>query len=283
MTSAFMPTLAVVPEDAARSPQGAVAAPVRLEGSTPRSSSVGRLAALLAALAGHAAVLYWVTHEQPDSMAGGRGLVLDAVKVTMIDSSVFESREDVRARPAPAAADAVAANEGSVQGKPAPQWPEQKEEKAEEKKAPAEPIPAEAVVKAPPKAPDPVKDQEKERKDASTPAAPLGGAAARGDDLSPAKESARAAASPGAVLEYANSVQRVLARAKPKCARGFTTWIKLLVSPSGAIESVEILKSSGNKRSDAIVLAEMQRIKLATPPPGLAFRERWYEFPVRCR
>jgi TonB family protein len=202
----------------------------------------------------------------------------------MVHSSVFESREHVRAPPAPAAADAVEANEGAAESKPAPLRPEQKEQKAEENKTPDQPVPAEEVVRAPAKAAEPAREREEERKEAMTPAVPAGGAAARGDAVSPAKRSAPAAASPGAVRAYANSVQRALGRAKPKCTRRFTVWLKLLVSPGGGIESLEVLKSSGNRSLDAAVLVAVRnRVKLPTPPPGLAFEDLWYEFPVRCR
>jgi len=282
MTSAIAPTSAAGPEEAAGNPQERLAAPIRLAGPQPRSSTRLRLAALLAALAAHAAVLYALTREPPDLMAGGHGHLLEAVNVTMVNSAVFEARQDLPAPPAPAIADAVEASEGTIESKPSPLRSEQKEE-AKGKKVLDEPVPAEAIVKAPPKAPEAPQMREKERKDASAPADATGGAATRGNALSSAKQSAPAAASPGAVREYADSVQRALAGAKPKGPRGFTVRVKLLVSSDGRIEIVEILKSSGSKNLDSAVLAAVQRVKLPMPPPGLAFEERWYEFPVHFR
>lgn len=284
MTKAPAPTTAADPAEAARSPQEALAAPIKLERPRARPTAGVRLATLLAALVGHAGVLYWIAREPPDSMAGGRGLVLDAVNVSIVKSSVFESRDDVRALPAPAAADAVEATEGSPESKPASQRTEQKEKRAEEKKAPDEPVPAEAVVEATPKTPEPTKDQQEARKEASTAADAVGGAAARGEAPSPAKQSAPAAASPGAVREYARYVAQALAKTQPRGPRGpGAVKVKLVLSTEGALSELEILKSSGQKRLDDIALAAVRRTKFPRPPPGLAFKERWYEFTYTFR
>lgn len=282
MTSADAQTEAGLPGPA-RASQEPLAASIRLAGAHPRPSARLRLAALLVALAAHAAVLYAFTHQPPDLRAGGHGHLPAAVNVTMVNSAVFESRQDVRAPPTPAPADAVEANEGTPKTKHGPQRPEQKEEKAEEKKkAPDEPVPAEAIVKTPPKASEPQQEQVKESKETSTPADTKGGVTARGDAPSSAKQSAPAAASPGAVREYADAVAQALARTKPRRVPAYgTVEVKLIVSPDGGFSSIEILKSSGNGRLDDAVLAAVRRAKLPTPPPALAPKERWFEFTYR--
>jgi len=284
MTSAAAPTPATRRGEAARASQEPLAASIRLAGAQPHPSAGVRLAALLVALAAHAAVFYALTREPPDLMAGGRGHLLDAVSVTIVNSAVFEARQDVLAPPAPATADTVEANEGTVDSKAGPQQPEQKEDKAEVKKAPDEPVPAEAVVKAAPSVLEPPKEQERERKEVSTAAAAVGGAAARGDALGAEKQSAPAAASPGAVREYERYVSQALARTKPKGGLGYgTVKVKLVISPDGGLASVEIIKSSGNRRLDEAALAAVRRAKFPTPPAGMTDRQRWFEFPYYFR
>jgi protein TonB len=211
-------------------------------------------------------------------MAGGHGRLLDAVNITTVNSAVFEARQDASAPPAPAAADAVDAREGAVESKRGPQQPEQKEI-SEAKKQPERPVPAEVV-----KAPSVVKPRqaEKERTEASNSADVPGGAAARGDALRKEKQIAPAAASPGAVREYDGYVQTVLARLKPKRGLGVgTVRVSLQISPDGEIASVEVFKSSGNKKLDDAAVTEVRRARFPKPPPGMTESQRWYEFPVK--
>lgn len=280
MTSPAMPLPAPPPEEASSAAQEPLAAPVGLAWPKPHPSAGLRLAALLAALAAHAAVLYGIARKAPDPMAGGHGRLLDAVNITMVNSVVFEARQDVSAPLASAAADAVDAKEGTVDGKRGPQQPKQKEEKREPEKQPEKPVPPEVVevpsVLKPPQ-------QEKERKEAST-AADAGGAAARGDAPLTEKQSAPAAASPGAVREYDGYIQAALDKAKPKRGLGVgTVRVTLQISPDGEIVSLEVIKSSGNRRLDEAALAAVRRARFPRPPPGMTDRQRWYEFPVYFR
>jgi protein TonB len=122
--------------------------------------------------------------------------------------------------------------------------------------------------------------EEKERKEAST-SADAGGAAARGDALHVEKQSAPAAASPGAVREYERYVQQALAKAKPKsglCCG--TVRVKLVISPDGEIASLEVIKSSGNRRLDDAALVAVRRARFPRPPPGMTYEQRWFVFPV---
>lgn len=274
MTTAAVPPSAPQSEQAARAAQEPLAAPVRLAWPKPRPSARLRLAALLAALAAHAAVLYWVTREMPDPMAGGQGRLLDAVNITMADAAAFEARPDANTPPAPAAVDAVEAKEGTVVTKAGPQQPEQTEQKREAEKPPDAPVPPEIV-----EAPSVVKPlQEKERKEAST-AADKGGAAARGEALLTEKQSAPAAASPGAVREYDGYVLTALAKVKPRRSPPLgTVRVRLQISPDGEIASLEVIESSGNKKLDDAALAEVRRAKFPRPPPGMTDKQRLYDF-----
>jgi protein TonB len=285
MTSAAEPPPAAPAEEAARAAQEPLAAPVALAAPKPRPSARLRLAAFLVALAAHLAVLYALTLGAPSPMAGGQGRLLDAVDVGMVDATALEARPEVRAPPAPATPDAaVEAKEGTVESKPAPEQPEQKEEKREPEKprdepVPSQPLDAPSVLKPPEKR----EEQEKERKKAST-AADAGGAAARGDAAQKERQTAPAAASPGAVREYDGYVQAALIRARPK--RGFgrgTVRVKFQLSPEGAVASVEVSRSSGNKRLDDEAVATVRRARFPRPPPGTSDIQRFYEFPIFFR
>jgi protein TonB len=192
----------------------------------------------------------------------------------MVSSGAFEARQDVSAPPAPAAADAVEVKEGTVESKRSPQQPEQKE-----KREPEKPVPPEV-----PLAPSVVKPQEeKERKEAST-SADAGGAAARGEAPRTERQSAPAAASPGAVREYDGYVQTALSRAKPKRSPAYgTVKVKFRISPDGEIVSIEVTKSSGNKKLDDEAIATVRRARFPRPPRGMTDTQRWYEFPVNFR
>jgi protein TonB len=208
-------------------------------------------------------------------MAGGHGHLLEAVNITMVSSTVFEARQDVSAPPAPAPADAVEAKEGTAESRRGPQQPEQKEVKKQLEKQPERPAPAE-VVEAPSVVKPP--QEEKERKAASTAADVFGGAAARGEAVRPEQKSAPAAASPGVVRAYANAVAEALDRTKPKRVPAYgSVKVKLVVSTDGELASLEILKSSGNRRLDDAILASVRRTKLPVPPPSLSLKERWFE------
>jgi protein TonB len=199
----------------------------------------------------------------------------------MVDSKAFEARPDVNPPPALATHDAVEAKEGTAERKAGPQQSEQKEEKAEPEKVPQESLPPE-IVEAPSVVIPPQK-QDKERKEASTPA-DLGGAAARGDALRAERQSAPAAASPGAVREYERYVIQALARVKLKRGLGIgTVRVSLMISPAGEIAFLEIIKSSGNSRQDEEALAAIRRARFPRPPLGLTDEQRWFQFPVNFR
>jgi TonB family protein len=243
----------------------------------PRPSPRLRLAAFLGALAAHLAVVYAIAHQMPDdSIAGGQGSLLDAVNITMVSSKVFEARQDADAPRVPVAAAAVEAKEGSVESEPALQQPEQKDEnkepeKAEEPPPPVQGVEAPAAVEAP-------QEKKSERKEASTPA-DAGGATARGDALLDEKQSAPAAASPGAVREYARYVIQALAKVKPRRSLPLgTVRIRLQISPDGEIASLAVIKSSGNKKLDDAALVEVRRARFPRPPVGMTDKQRLYDF-----
>jgi TonB family protein len=248
-----------------------LAASVRLASDHFRQGRWQRLVPLGLAVAAHLAVLYALAQEPPDLMAGGGGHQLDAISVTIVNSNVLESRDAGPDALAPATLGAVEVNDGQTQSTPAPQQPEQKKAEVPQEQARDEPVTADATTLLPAETP------KQERKETSA-APPAGGNTARGDSADTPVQSAPATASPGAVREYATYVSQALAKAKPKGVGTYgTVLVKLRISPDGELTSVEIGKSSGNKKLDETVLAAVQRVKLRSPPAGMTADQRWYQ------
>ena len=238
-------------------------------------------------MAAHAGLLYGLLREPADELAGGGGR-LEAISVTIVNSTAFESRDvDPVAPPAPAAAEAVEVKDGAAEAAPAmlqPKQAERQEKQAEQARAMDQLAPIAAIVEVPKEAEkEPQKEAKEDRKEASTPST-IGGLAARGDAASPVKQSAPAAASPGAVREYARYVAQALAKARPKGVGGHgTVKVKLAISPGGSLATVEIARSSGNKRLDDMALTAVQRALLPVPPPGMTEAQLTYEVPYHFR
>jgi protein TonB len=224
-------------------------------------------------------VLWWVAWKPPEPFAGADDQVPTAVNVTVVSSAVLESRDRQPAPATPATVNTVEAKDGTLESAPRPKSAEQKEEPPEAKEAPRETVPDEALAKAPSKTEVPPEKEDKERKEASLAAQPVGGASARGEAPTTTKQSAPAAASPGAIRRYARAVQQALAARRPKASGRGTVVIRFAVSTSGEVAAAEVLKSSGSKRLDDVALAEVRRAKLPIPPPGLSDDERLFDFP----
>jgi periplasmic protein TonB len=235
-------------------------------------------AALSLALIAHAAVFYVLVREPADFMAGGGGQQIDAISVTMISSNVLESRELEQTPPAPVAAAASVENSDGAPQSAAAAAVEEREEKKEKpeeiKERPKEaPIrEAEAIIELP---------QESQQESAAPSA---GGAAARSDTASDARTSAPAAASPGAVREYARYVAQALAKTKPKGTGGLgTVRVKFVIAGDGGFAAVEVAKSSGSSKLDEMALGAVRRTKFLTPPSGMTTAQLTYEVPYRFR
>lgn len=238
------------------------AAPIRL-----------RLAALALAMTAHAALLYALAKPAADTLAGGGGQQLDAISVTIVSSAALESLQaDLAHPPAPAAAGTVEANEGAAESPPAPQQQEQREAVQDQKSLPE---PEETAT------PDPTPRQ-MQKPDSKR--APAGGVASRGDAPDTASRRAPAAASAGALREYARYVAQALAKAKPKgVGTPGTVKVKLVIAPAGGLASVAVAKTSGNKRLDAMAIAAVQQAALPAPPTGLTPAQLTYEIPYHFR
>jgi protein TonB len=266
-------------QDAASGPVEPLGAPPAFALALPTPSRRLRLAALGGALAAHAGLLYGLMREPEEVLAGGGGQV-EAISVTIVSSAALEARDvNLVAPPVPAAAAAIEADDGAAESAPATPR-RQPEKQSEQSGAPDRPAPASAIVEAPSKAET---ETRKDREEAG--AAPaVGGAAARGDAASPVRQSTPAAASPGAMREYARHVAQALAQARPKGTGSTgTVRVKLVIAGAGGLAAVEIARSSGNKRLDEAALAAVQRAVLPAPPPGATETQLTYEVPYHFR
>jgi protein TonB len=240
------------------------------------------VAALSLALVAHATIFFALAHKAADFMAGGGGQQIDAISVTIISSNVLESRELEQTQPAPAAA---AASVESADGAPestAAAAAEQREEKKEapeelKEKPKEEPIrEADAIIEVPQEA------QRQKKQESAAPA--TGGDAARSDTASDARASAPAAASPGAMREYARYVAQALAKTKPKGTGGLgTVRVKFVIGGDGGLAAVEVAKSSGSPKLDDMALGAVRRTKFLTPPAGMTTAQLTYEVPYNFR
>jgi TonB family protein len=241
-------------------------------------------AAFGAALLAHAAVLYALLREPVDPMAGSGGQQVDTISVTIVSSSLLESRDLDRPQPsAPAAAATVETTDGAPDSSPAAateqhQEKEKKDQEKEKKKPAEEPVRAvEAITEAP------VEVQREQRQQAAAPA--QGGAASRSEAASEDKASAAAAAaSAGAIREYARYVAQALARTKPRGAGGLgTVRIKFVIDAEGALASAEIARTSGSPKLDDQALEAVRRTRFPLPPRGMTLTQLTYEVPYHFR
>jgi|SRR5581483_1594306 len=233
----------------------------------------------------HGALLYALTREPADAMAGGGGQLVDAISVTMVNSSVLESREPDKPQPSPPAAAAQPdANDGTPDSASAPSAEKQRESAKEQqveqetRKRSDEPIStADAILEAP--------RQEQHRKMQES-AAPVGGAAARSDASieKTVRTTAPAAASAGAVREYARYVALALSKNKPKGLGGHgTVRVRFVIATTGDVASVEVAKSSGNNALDDSAIESVRRTKFPLPPAGMTVSQLTYEVPYHFR
>jgi protein TonB len=272
--------------DAAASTAGPalpLVAPVQANLGAVTADKLLRAVALGLAFVAHAAVLYALAREPDEAMAGGGGQQIDAISVTIVSSKVLESRELDQAQPSTSAAsEAVDATDGTPDSAPAAAA-EQREEKKEqeepreEKNPPEEPVrTTEAIFEVPKEA------QPQRKQEAAAPAA--GGAAARSDTPAPANASGLAAASAGAVRDYARYVSQALSKTRPKGAGGLgTVRIKFVIAADGSLASAEIAKSSGSTKLDTTALEAVRHAKFPAPPPGMTLAQLTYVVPYFFR
>jgi protein TonB len=240
-------------------------------------------AALAIALFAHAAVIFAVIRQPDAALAGGGGQQVDAISVTMVHSEVLEAREPVRPEPASASAAAsVESTDGAPQSVATAAAEQQEEKKVppeeQQDKPKEEPVrDAEAVLETP-------RESQRQQKKQAAAAPPTGGAAARSDTASEARANAPAAASPGAVREYALYVAQALAKSKPKGSGGHgTVRVKFVISGDGGLSTVQVSSTSGSSKLDNIAIGAVRQTKFLVPPAGMTALQLTYEVPYHFR
>jgi TonB family protein len=284
-------TATAVPERQADpgTPTRAEGAPASLDAAYRSSHPPDRggrrvwVAALAIAFTAHAAVLYAVVREAEASLAGGGGQVVDAISVTMVNSNVLESRDPERTQPAPAAAAASVENtDGAPESTAAAATTEQREAMKEQPEEPKQRPVDEPVREADAVLEVPRETRQQQKQESAAPAA--GGAASRSDAASDAKTSAPAAASPGAVREYARYVVQALAKEKPKGTGVVgTTLVRFVIAGDGGLASAEVLKSSGTPKLDELALGVVHHVKFPRPPAGMTPLQLTFDIPYHFR
>ena len=255
-------------------------APIRANLAPAASHKRLRAVALGLALMAHAAVLYALSRER--DVAGRGGQLIDTISVTIVSSSLLDTRQPDLAQPdAPAVSHAVEATDGipNQEAKTAAERQEEKkgEEEPRQKTPLEEPVrTAEAIFEVP-------KETQRQRKqEAAAPAG--GGGAALSDAPTNANTSAPVAASVGAVREYGRNVVETLRKTKPKAVGELgTVRVKFTITADGDVVSASITKSSGNKKLDNLALEAVQRTKFQTPPAGMTSTQLFYELPYYFR
>jgi len=234
------------------------------------------------ALLAHAAVLLMLARAPADLMAGGAGHTLDAISITLVSSGVLEALEVDKVEPdARAAVAAVEATSGVPEATPAAgaaprETPKQERVESEQPRLETPKV-ADAVVAMPPSA-------EPERAPEAR-AAAAGGADVHGDAVLAAPVRAQAAASAGALREYARYVSQALARTRPKGAGGErgTVRIKFAIGAGGGLAVAEVASSSGRQDLDHRALEAVRRAAFPPPPPGLSLAQLTYVVPYHFR
>jgi TonB family protein len=264
-----------VAESAQRTPAGApvradapmpagtcgLAAPAKPPKAPDRADRLARWFGIGGALTLHAAALAAMLFVPLlDNTSGAGGQRLEAIEVTLVQSTVFQSRDRTLTEP-PA--------EASGEITPEEPKPEDKREELAQPKPDQPAIVAEEPV-APPKE-EPKEEQrvqpQPQIQSAGDGAAPTGGPAA---------------ASPGAISRYAAEVRAALARNKPNGrGRNGTVTVTFTISPTGAVSATRVTQSSGHAALDQATLAAVARTAFPRPPAGMTERDLTYVVPFR--
>ncbi len=294
--------------DGVPGPVLAVAVDALRAGPGARRHSIWAMAvSAILATAAHVGVLVAMTWPAHQRLNGAGGLDLDAIsiEVSLVASSVMESRQAAVVATGSMAPAEVALNDGmpvavaaGANAVPPTDSPALRDRPT------AQPAPETAQLDAAvqldrrPEAPmadkaqevqpaDAERSTEHAKPEASTAmvAVPEGGAAAVAVDQQRASEG-EAAASPGVVQSYAKSVVEALSKNRPKGvqagARGVVK-IAFAIDDDGALAFARVAKSSGVDKLDNAALDAVRRIKLPPPPTGMSAAQRTYEIPYNFR
>jgi protein TonB len=215
-----------------------------------------------------------------DNLAGNYGHQLDAISVTIVNSTVLQglASEDAASTPPPTAAP-LETVDGSVEAaSAAPEYTASPAEKAPKPELASAAAIADARGEPPPEPGD------RQPSKASDPATKGGVIVLVETGDIPTRHAPPAAASPGAVQEYARYVSQALAKTKPTGAgRSGTVKVRLEIAAGGKLAGAEITKSSGNRKLDEIALEAVRRARFPAPPAGMTAAQLTYDVPYHFR
>jgi protein TonB len=251
------------------------------------------------ALALHCAVaVAFIVKPPVEPLSGAGGQFLEAIEVTVVDSTVLEAlnRKDTQTPPSAAsgavapeaahlvdAADPTRQQESDRQAPVEPVPPDRKEETHTPLAPPPDSLKTEKEAAKPtPKMQEkkevPEKDDER-KEPAPSQAQSNGGTEARGITVEHVAEGA-ASASPGEIERYAAQVRRLLARNKPKGrGRRGAVVITFAISRSGKISFAHISTTSGNPALDRAALSAIEQTTFPEPPAGMTDSQLIYQVP----
>jgi protein TonB len=194
---------------------------------------------------------------------GHGGTMLEAIDVTLVDARALDGTERMPL------AEATATYEAAVAASPAASPAERltaSEPEALQPLAPVREQPTPTTVD-----PEPTERPMVDPKPAAT-------------ALTVPATTAAATAAPGAATLYATSVVQALARSKPHGVgvRG-TVQVRFRITPTGLLDDVRVVSSSGDERLDRMALAAVRSARFGPPPPGLSSSDLSYELPYRFR
>jgi len=211
------------------------------------------VACVTAALLMHALVLsLMLPHAAPELPSGSGGQYLEAIEVTIVRSAVIESREKKPDAEAAGANSDIQLKAGDASRARPP------EEAVED---------AEALLQ-----------QKQTRAPASTGGETARAAEDRGRAAGPA------AASPGAIAQYAAKVREALARNKPNGhGRRGTATVQFSLSASGKVVAADVANSSGVAALDRSAIEAVRATSFPTPPAGMSERQLRYVVPFNFK
>ena len=235
-----------------------------------------RLIALAVALTAHAALLYALMTPAADTLAGGGGQQFDAISVTVISSAALESLQaDLAQPPAPIAAGNLETNEGAAESPPEAQQEEPKEEALQEEKSPPEPPQTAAII------PTPREEQKQESQGDGTARRRRHLARRCTCHREPARSRSGERRRPARVRELRRAGARQGQAERRRHVRHGQD--QLVIAPAGGLAAVQIAKTSGNKKLDAMAIAAVQHAALPAPPAGFTPAQLTYEIPYHFR
>ncbi len=262
---------------------------------------------MIVAVVAHAAVLTGLAVSIAPDGAGTGGTVLEAIGVSIVDSSVLASHDERTSQPASAAAVAsiaatMGANEpeqssvaaqtatvAATSDADAPTVLTAREARARDD-AVATGKAASASLNADPKPIEPIRHTSETVAATTTvlaaPAFATGSTSAHvTSPVAREPQAGSAAAGPGEMAAYARDLATALAKSSPRAMAGLRgrITVRFLVGADGHIGDVAVAETSGNARLDRTAIDSVERARVPAPPTGMTDKQRTYVLPFVFR